>query len=72
MNLHRFPRYAQNLGYAPATPETPELRVYSYNTHVATQQGDALVEVGYFSVTTRKHVNYAAKELGLGVQHAAS
>ena len=54
-----------NLGYTPATASTPELRVYSYNTHVATQKGGALVELRYYSVTTRKHLNYAAKQLGL-------
>lgn len=65
MNLQKFSRYAQNLGYRPATHASPELRVYSYGTHVATQKEEALVELAYYSVTTRKHVNYAAQQLGL-------
>ena len=72
MNLNRFPRYKQNLGFKtmpPAGDGANELRVYSYDTHVATQHGDRLVELRYYSVTTRKHVNYAAAQLGLRVQH---
>lgn len=83
MNLNRFPKYKQNLGYksvpvflgqatgkAPRRDKMrPELRVYSYDTHVATQQGDRLIELRYYSVTTRKHINYAAEQLGLRVQH---
>lgn len=85
MNLNRFPKYQQNLGYksvpvylhevngvaVPAGRVVPstEWRVYSYNTHVATKQGDRLVELSYHSVTTRKHINYAAEQLGLRVQH---
>lgn len=83
MNLNRFPKYQQNLGFKSVLVPlgraigrakrrdkmTTELRVYSYNTHVATQHGDRLVEHGYYSVTTRKHVNYAAAQLGLRVQH---
>lgn len=85
MNLNTFPKYKQNLGYkvvpvylhevngvpVPAGQVVPsmEWHIYSYGKHVATKQGDRLVELGYYSVTTRKHVNYAAEQLGLRVQH---
>ena len=83
MNLNRFPRYTQNLGfksvlvplgravgrYPRRDRMTTELRVYSYDTHVATKKGDRLIELKYYSVATRKHVNYAAEQLGLRVQH---
>lgn len=43
--------------------------VYSYNTLVAVQSDHTLRELDYWSVTTRKHVNYAARQLGLEVVH---
>jgi len=42
-------------------------KVYSYNTHVATIEGTQLIQLGWWSVTTQKHINYAANELGLGL-----
>jgi hypothetical protein len=39
--------------------------VYSYNTHVATIQGTDLKQLGYWSMTTQKHINFVAKELNL-------
>ena len=48
--------------------------VYSYNTHVAEIDGDKLYKVKWrvhgmsSSVTTTKHINYVAKELGLTIQ----
>ena len=70
--MHRFPKYQQNLGYRNVpVPGATEWRVYSYNRHVATKRGDTLVELGYWSVTTRKHVNYAAQQLQLTVKHFA-
>lgn len=39
--------------------------VYSYRTHVATIEGDTLKQLGYWSMTTQKHINYVAKEYGL-------
>jgi hypothetical protein len=39
--------------------------VYSYNTHVATIKGTELHQIGYWSMTTQKHINYVAKELNL-------
>ena len=40
-------------------------RVISYSTHVATIDGNTLRELGKWSRTTSKHVNYVAAELGL-------
>ncbi len=40
-------------------------RVISYTTHVATIDGNKLHELGWWSVTTQKHINYVAKELDL-------
>ena len=40
-------------------------KVYSYNTHVATIDGGKLYAHGWWSVTTSKHINHVAAELGL-------
>ena len=39
--------------------------IYSYTTKVATIDKDNLMQLGYWSVTTQKHINYVAKELNL-------
>lgn len=57
----KFDRYKQNLY---ATNDA----VYSYNTKVAEIRGNYLVvlpEYEKYSVTTSKHINYAASMLGL-------
>jgi len=41
-----------------------EYDVWSYETHVASINGNTLTQHGYWSQTTQKHVNYAAKEFG--------
>ena len=46
-------------------------KVYSYNTHVATIEDKYLYELGYWSVTTKKHINYVARELSLEVRDVA-
>lgn len=51
-------RYRQNL-------HVEGNKVYSYDTNVATIQGNKLVIHGYWSQTTSKHINYVAKEYGL-------
>jgi rRNA maturation endonuclease Nob1 len=51
-------RYRQNLHVAGTY-------VYSYDTHVASIDGDKLIVHGWWSTTTSKHVNYVARELGL-------
>jgi hypothetical protein len=40
-------------------------KVYSYNTHVATINETQLIQLGWWSVTTQKHINYVAQELNL-------
>lgn len=40
-------------------------KVYSYNTHVATIDGTSLKQLGYWSKTTQKHINYVASQLNL-------
>lgn len=59
-NAMTFRKYKKNL-------ECVGLNVYSYGTKVATIDHDKneLVQLGWWSVTTQKHVNYAAQELGL-------
>jgi len=39
--------------------------VRSYETYVAKIEGNLLIELGWWSVTTQKHINYVAKELNL-------
>lgn len=39
--------------------------IYSYSTKVATIDKSNLIQLGYWSVTTQKHINYVAKELNL-------
>lgn len=39
--------------------------VVSYNTRVARIEGDKLIQLGWWSVTTQKHINFAASELNL-------
>lgn len=40
-------------------------KVFSYNTHVATIENDFLYQLGYWSMTTQKHINYVASFYGL-------
>lgn len=53
-----FKRYQQNL-------RKDGNKIFSYRTHVATIEGNTLIQHGWWSVTTQKHINYAAKQLGL-------
>ena len=41
--------------------------IYSYNTLVATIEGSTLNQLGYWSMTTQKHINYVAKEFSLNL-----
>ena len=54
----RFEKYKQNL-------RVEGNYVISYTTRVAKIKGTELHQLGWWSVTTQKHINYAAKELGL-------
>ena len=40
-------------------------KVWSYTTHVATIANDKLFQLGYWSMTTQKHINYVANQLDL-------
>lgn len=42
-------------------------QVWSYFTHVATIENNNLNQLGWWSVTTQKHINYVAKELNLNL-----
>ena len=54
----KFKKYKQNL--------TKDGNfITSYTTKVAEIKGSELHQLGYWSVTTQKHINYAASELGL-------
>ena len=39
--------------------------VWSYSTLVARIEGNDLLQLGYWSQTTQKHINYVADELDL-------
>jgi len=56
--MRKFNRYRENL-------RQDQDKILSYNTHVATIEGDTLRQLGYWSMTTQKHINYVAKELNL-------
>ena len=59
----KFIKYRQNLSH-------DDFFVYSYNTKVAEIdiENKTLWKLGYWSSTTSKHINYAAKELNLRVE----
>ena len=61
--MTKFEKFRENLRYDEATGN-----VYSYDTLVAKKDGLYLIELGYWSATTRTHVNYVAAELGLTVR----
>lgn len=56
--MRTFRKYKQNLRLIGNN-------VWSYSTIVARIEDDKLIQLGYWSVTTQKHINYAAKELNL-------
>ena len=58
--IHKFNRYKTNL-----TKVNKD--IYSYSTKVATIKGANLIQLGWWSVTTQKHINYVAKELNLNL-----
>ena len=53
-----FDKYKQNL-------RKEYNDIYSYTTRVAEIKGKELHQLGWWSVTTQKHINYVAKELNL-------
>ena len=42
--------------------------VYSYDTKVATIEGNDLIQHGRWSVTTQKHINYVANYYNLNLK----
>ena len=64
--MRTFDRYKQNL-------KQHKDKIYSYNTHVATihynndYKKESLIQHGWWSVTTQKHVNYVANEYNLPI-----
>ena len=65
MKLTKFDRYRENLTQI-------DNKIFSYETHVATldYRGDfpgCLVQHGWWSRTTQKHVNYVANNYGLPI-----
>ena len=56
--MRTFNRYKQNLRQIGDD-------IWSYSTKVATIEDNKLKQLGWWSVTTQKHINYAAAELGL-------
>ena len=60
--LYTMYRYKQNLRVSNDA-------VYSYNTKVATINHVAreVKQLGWWSVTTQKHINYVARERGYSV-----
>ena len=56
--MKTFNRYKQNLRQI-------DNDIWSYTTKVATIEDNKIKQLGYWSVTTQKHINYAAAELGL-------
>lgn len=56
----KFKRYTANL-------KADNNYIYSYDTKVAEITPEGIVSYGWWSVTTSKHINYAAKELGLNI-----
>ena len=56
--MKTLPKYKQNLC-------VHNNQVWSYSTHVATIDGNDLIQLGYWSQTTQKHINYVADQLDL-------
>ena len=58
--MKKFDRYKENLRQVGDD-------IYSYSTKVATIHQDKLIQHGWWSVTTQKHINYVANELGVEI-----
>ena len=56
----KLKRYNQNL-------KIEGNNVISYTTTVAKIDGSNLIQLGWWSVTTQKHINYVARELNLNL-----
>ena len=58
MNTYTLDKYKQNL-------KVGNDDVWSYNTRVAIIAGTKLFQLGYWSQTTQKHINYVADQYDL-------
>jgi len=56
--MYKLSKYKQNLSIQGNN-------VWSYTTIVARIKGNELHQLGYWSQTTQKHINYVANELNL-------
>tara|TARA_R110002012_G_scaffold310691_1_gene519124 strand:- start:4017 stop:4241 length:225 start_codon:yes stop_codon:yes gene_type:complete len=56
--MRKLDKYKQNLAIQGNN-------VWSYSTIVAKIKGNDLLQLGYWSQTTQKHINYVADELDL-------
>ena len=56
--MRTLDKYKQNLRIL-------DCQVWSYSTHVATIENNDLIQLGYWSQTTQKHINYVADQLDL-------
>jgi len=56
--MRKLDKYKQNLAIQGNN-------VWSYSTIVAKIEGNDLLQLGYWSQTTQKHINYVADELDL-------
>ena len=54
----KFTLYQNNL-------KVRDNKVMSYDTHVATIKGTKLIQLGWWSATSQKHINYVADQLNL-------
>jgi len=63
MNMRLFARYKQNL-------QVDDNFVYSYGTKVGRidHESRSIITLGWWSVTTSKHINYVGREYGYKVQ----
>jgi hypothetical protein len=60
----KLDRYKKNLSVHLV--DNGEYEVYSYKTHVATfKRGEPMVQMGWWSVTTQKHIRYVAQQYGI-------
>ena len=57
----KFEKYRQNLTQVGNN-------IYSYDTRVATIEGNDLIQHGSWSVTTQKHINYVANYYNLNLK----
>tara|TARA_R110001599_G_scaffold65178_4_gene183658 strand:- start:62 stop:259 length:198 start_codon:yes stop_codon:yes gene_type:complete len=56
--MKTFEKYKKNL-------KADDNAIYSYNTKVAVIEANRIVQIAYHSVTTQKHIRYAAIMLNL-------